>query len=247
MSRHGRTNSRTTEVHDIKMFLSILNRLDFVGDREAPAVEFLTQGHRHSVLQVRTTHLQNGLEFVSLLVEGSDEVFNSLQHHIAAEQQGNVESGRIRVVGGLTEVSVVVRRNQSVVTLLGTQLFSGQVADDFIAVHVRGRTGTTLDPVGHELIMVFASDQLVASPDQSVSDVGRDRAEFLVGHSSSLLHIGKADDEERFLSHGHFRHMEVFLATKGLHTIVAIIRNFLATKEVIFNTRHVFLLLVKSY
>ena len=163
MSRHGRTNSRTTEVHDIKMFLSILNRLDFVGDREAPAVEFLTQGHRHSVLQVRTTHLQNGLEFVSLLVEGSDEVFNSLQHHIAAGATRQRGKRSIRVVGGLTEVSMVVRRNQSVVTLLGTQLFSGQVADDFIAVHVRGRTGTTLDPVGHELIMVFASDQLVAS------------------------------------------------------------------------------------
>ena len=246
MCRHGRTDGGGAEVDDLQVFLRFADRLDFIGDREAPAVEFLAEGHRNSVLQVGATHLQNTLEFFALLVEGGNEVFNRLQKHVAPEHQRKVQSRRIRVVGGLTEVGVVVRGNALVVALDGTQLFSSEVADHFVAVHVRGRTGTALEPVGHKLITVLAGDQLIARPDESVGDISRNRAEFLVGHGGSLLDIAEGDDKEGFLAHRHFRDVEVLLAAQRLHAVVAIIRYFQIAQKIVFNTRHLLQLLFRS-
>ena len=148
-----------------------------------------------------------------------------------------MKSGRVRVVRGLTEVGVVVR-GDLLVALGEAEVFASEVADHFVAVHVGRRAGTTLEPVGHELVVVLASDELFASPNQSVSDVGRDAAEFLVGHGGGLLHIAVGLSEERFLRHRHFRDVEVLLAAHGLHAIVDIIRNLEFAKEVAFNTRH---------
>ena len=235
---HGRTDGGAAEVDALQVFLSFADHLDFVIDREAPAVEFLAERHRNSVLQVGTAHLQNTLEFFGLLVEGADQVFNGLQEHVAAQQQSKVKSRRVGVVRGLTEVGVVVGAHALAVALHRAELFAGEVADDFVAVHVRGGTGTALQPIGHELITVLAGDDLIAGPDERVSDVGRDRAEFLVGHRSSLLHIAVGDDEERFLAHRHFGDVEVFLAAQRLNAVVAIISDFELTQEVTFKTRH---------
>ena len=208
MSRHGRTNSRTTEVHDIKMFLSILNRLDFVGDREAPAVEFLTHGHRASVLEVGAAHLQHVLEFVSLLVVGLNELLQGLQEVFRAVVHREVQSGRVRIVRGLTEVRVVVRRHLLLGALRETQLLAGDAADHFVRIHV-GR-----------------------------SNVRRDRAEFLVRTGSRLLHLSESLDEVLIFIHRVLSDVEVFLAAQGLNAVVHVIRNLEIAKEIMLNTGH---------
>ena len=237
MRRHGRADGGSAEVDNLEVFLSFLDRLDFVGDGEAPAVEFLTEGHRNGVLKVGTAHLENVLGFFSLLVEGSDEVFNSLEKDVGAKDQGQVEGRRVGVVRGLTEVGVVVR-GDLLVALREAEVFASEVAEHFVAVHVRGRASATLEPIGDELVVVLASDDLIAGPDQGVSDVGRDATEFLVRHHGGLLHIAVGDGEERFLGHRHFGDVEVVLTTHRLDAVVGFIRNLEFAKEVAFNTRH---------
>ena len=190
-----------------------------------------------------TTHLEHALEFFRLLEEGIDQIFNSLEQHVATQEEHQVKSRRVRVVRGLTEVGMIVRGNALGVALNRAELFTCQVANHFVDVHVRRSASTTLQPVGHKLILILASDQFIAGPDESVSDISRDRAEFLVGQSGSLLHIRISDQEERFHVVRHFRDMEVFLATERLNAIVAIIGNFELTKEVTFKARHLNLLL----
>ena len=243
VSRDACANGGGAEVHAKQVFLSFTDGLEFVIDGEAPAVEFLAERHRNSILQVGAAHLENALEFFSLLVVGGDEIFDRLHEHVAAQQESEVKSGRIGVVGGLTEVCVVVGAHTLVVALDGTEVFSSEVADHFVAVHVGGRTSTTLQPVSHELIVVLAFDELIAGPNESIGDISGDRAEFLVGQSGSLLDITESDNEERFLAHGHFRDVEVVLAADRLYAVVAIVGDLTVAKEVVFNTRHCCLLL----
>ena len=135
-----------------------------------------------------------------------------------------MKSRRIRVVRRLAEVGVVVR-GDLLVTLCEAKVFASEVADNFVAVHVRGRAGTTLEPVSDELIVVLAGDELVAGPHERIGNISRDRAEFLVRERSGLLHISEGDGKERFLRHRHFRDVEILLAAHRLDAVVDVIRD----------------------
>ena len=239
MAGNRRADGGGAEVHDLEVFLSFTDRLDFVADRGAPAVEFLSEGHRNGVLQVGTAHLEDILRLFCLLVEAGDEVFNGLHEDVGAKDQREVKSRRIRVVCRLAEVGVVVR-GDLLVTLCEAKVFASEVADNFVAVHVRGRAGTTLEPVSDELIVVLAGDELVAGPHERIGNISRDRAEFLVRERSGLLHISEGDGKERFLRHRHFRDVEILLAAHRLDAVVDVIRDLEGTKEVVFNTGHVY-------
>ena len=239
MAGNRRADGGGAEVHDLEVFLSFTDRLDFVADRGAPAVEFLSEGHRNGVLQVGTAHLEDILRLFCLLVEAGDEVLNGLHEDVGAKDQREVKSRRIRVVCRLAEVGVVVR-GDLLVTLREAKVFASEVADNFVAVHVRGRAGTTLEPVSDELIVVLAGDELVAGPHERIGNISRDRAEFLVRERSGLLHISEGDGKERFLRHRHFRDVEILLAAHRLDAVVDVIRDLEGTKEVVFNTGHVY-------
>ena len=87
MAGNRRADGGGAEVHDLEVFLSFTDRLDFVADRGAPAVEFLSEGHRNGVLQVGTAHLEDILRLFCLLVEAGDEVLNGLHEDVGAKDQ----------------------------------------------------------------------------------------------------------------------------------------------------------------
>ena len=139
-----------------------------------------------------------------------------------------MDSGRVCVVRGLTEVSIVVRVDDGVVTELTAEMFDSEVGDNFVSVHVGRSTGTALQPVSDELVTIFFSvvDELVASPDHCVGNFRFNNAEFLISHRSCFLNISKGDDEVDFLVVLFFSDEEVFFAAKGLNAIVSVGRNF---------------------
>ena len=149
-----------------------------------------------------------------------------------------MQSGRVRIVRGLTEVRVVVRRHLLLGALRETQLLTGDAADHFVRVHVSRSAGTALEPVGNELVAVLAFEQLIAGVDQGISDVRRNRAEFLVRPGSSLLHLSESLDEVLVFVHRMLSDVEVFLAAQGLNAVVHVIRNLEVAKEIMLNTGH---------
>ena len=210
------------------MFLSSAQVFDFVIDSEAPAVEFLSQSHRNSVLEVGTAHLQSLIEFFSLGIECVTQFFSGLDKDVGAEDAAQMNSGRICVVCGLTEVCVVVRVDDGVVTELTAEMFDSEVGDNFVSVHVGGSTCSALQPVSDELVTIFFSvvDELIASPDHCIGNFRFNNAEFLISHRSCFLNISKSDDEVDFLVVLLFSDEEVFFAAKGLDAVVGISRNF---------------------
>ena len=139
-----------------------------------------------------------------------------------------MDSGRIGVVCGLTEVSIVVRVNDGVIAKLAAEMFDSKVGDDFVGIHVGGGTGTALQPVSDELVAIFFGvvDELVACPDHCVGNFGFNNAEFFVRHSSCFFDISKSDDEVDFLVVLFFSDEEVFFTAKRLNAVVGISRNF---------------------
>ena len=191
-------------------------------------MEFLSQSHRNSVLEVGTAHLQSLIEFFSLGIECVAEFFSGLDKDVGAEDAAQMNSGRVCVVCGLTEVSIVVRINDGVIAKLAAEMFDSKVGDDFVGIHVGGGTGTALQPVSDELVAILFGvvDELVACPDHCISNFGFNNAEFLISHRSCFLNISKSDDEVDFLVVLLFSDEEVFFAAKGLDAIVSVGRNF---------------------
>ncbi len=175
-----------------------------------------------------TAHLQSLIEFFSLGIECVAEFFSGLDKDVGAEDAAQMNSGRVCVVCGLTEVSIVVRINDGVIAKLAAEMFDSKVGDDFVGIHVGGGTGTALQPVSDELVAILFGvvDELVACPDHCISNFGFNNAEFLISHRSCFLNISKSDDEIDFLVVLFFSDKEVFFTAKRLNAVVGISRNF---------------------
>ncbi len=122
-------------------------------------MELLTQGHRHRILQLGTTHLQDALELGGLGIEGGDQCFQRVQGGVGAVDHGHAETGGVGIVGGLTLVDVVIGVDDVVAALGQAHDFEGDVGQDFVGVHVDGGAGTTLVNVDRELVEAFAGVQ----------------------------------------------------------------------------------------
>ena len=175
-----------------------------------------------------TAHLQSLIEFFSLGIECVAEFFSGLDKDVGAEDAAQMNSGRVCVVCGLTEVSIVVRINDGVIAKLAAEMFDSKVGDDFVGIHVGGGTGTALQPVSDELVTIFFSvvDELIASQIIASATSGLTTPSSLLAIAASFLNISKSDDEVDFLVVLLFSDEEVFFAAKGLDAIVSVGRNF---------------------
>ena len=79
-----------------------------------------------------------------------------------AEQQADVQRGRVDVVGRLRRVDVVVRVAVLVLALRVAQQLERAVGDHLVGVHVGRGAGAALDHVDDELLVQLAVDDLLA-------------------------------------------------------------------------------------
>ena len=109
---------------------------DFLLQVVSIGIEFLSDGHRHGILQLGASHLDSIGILVSLISEGADESRQS-SHQVSVhtdERQAN--GGRIHIIGTLTAVAMVVRRAILILALLVSHDFQGTVGDDLVGIHI---------------------------------------------------------------------------------------------------------------
>jgi len=78
---------------------------------------------------------------------------------------------------------------------LAAHEFGGAVGDDLVRVHIRRGPGAGLEDIDRELVVVFASDDLVGGLDDRLGDVVVDQAEVAVGLCGGLLDDAEPADE----------------------------------------------------
>ena len=168
---------------------SVVEVSDLVAEDRSEATEGLAERHRHSVLELRTTHLDDVCELLRLLLESFDELDEVGTELEVRSVETEVDSRGVCVVGRLRAVHVVVRREVLELTLLVAHDLERTVADDLVGIHVRRRTCAPLDHVDGEVLVVLAFEELVASLDDSILLLVGEKAKAVVSDSgSSLVH-----------------------------------------------------------
>src|SRR5699024_3727763 len=142
------------------------------------AGEFLAEGNWDSIHQVGTAGLNNVLPLVSLLQQRFVKHLKTWNQVIDGSfGRSNVGCGREGVIGRLTHVHVVVR------VQLNTVLLS-EGSDDLVGVHVGRSTGTGLEDIDRELIVVLTGGNFLACRDDGVGDFRVERSGVLVDLST---------------------------------------------------------------
>ena len=67
-----------------------------------------------------------------------------LHYFVIVQQQGNMDGGRVYIVGGLTHIQVIMRFNNMVFSFFLSTHFKCNIGKHFVGIHVGGCSGTTL-------------------------------------------------------------------------------------------------------
>jgi hypothetical protein len=129
---------------------------------------------------------------------------------------------------------MIVGVDNGVVTFLTAQNLNGAVGDDFICIHVSGRTCTALDGVADKLVMKLSGKNLVTNLANGIFDFGVKFSHVVVANCAGFFDFGKGIDE--LSSESLTGYLKVFKPSQGLNTVVSIDRYLLGTNRVFFYT-----------
>ena len=228
------TDCGSAHVEGANLFLRGIKALNIAADGARISVELLAETNRHGVLKLGAAHLNDGVELLGLFAQC---LLEALQLNLRLAEQGkccHLSAGRKHVVGGLTEVHVVVRVHEAVVALHAAQDFDGAVCDDLVCVHVERGTCAALNRVDNELVVELAVDDLIAGLYDSTCALLGELADLEVRDCGGLLNLRHADDELRV--HLETRDVEVLVCAERLYAVIRSCRNFLFADGIVLET-----------
>uniref|UniRef100_A0A6B0VA16 Uncharacterized protein n=1 Tax=Ixodes ricinus TaxID=34613 RepID=A0A6B0VA16_IXORI len=115
-----------------------LDPLDAVLNLSSVATKLLPQRQRHCILGVGPANLDDVLELLGLLAQGVQKMLEGRQQPcVDLHGNRNVHGCRVRVVGALALVDVVVGVDGALAAQLAAEDLDGPVGDHLVHVHVR--------------------------------------------------------------------------------------------------------------
>ena len=185
-------------------------------------IELLPEGHRHSILQLRASHLDGVTILVSLVAECRDESGERADECLVHTDNGQADGGGIDIIGRLSAVDVVVGIAILILTLLVPHDLECAVGNDLIGIHVHRRAGTALHHVDGEVLVELAIDDLAASLGNGTCNLVVDSAQRMIGLHGGELHVSDGDDIVGIVAHLLARDMIVVDGALCLHTVVSL-------------------------
>ena len=174
---------------------------DFLFEVVGVCLELLSDSHRHSVLQLCTSHLDCVVILLSLVAESTDKTGQSTYQMDVHADERQADRCRVSVVCALSTVHVVVRRAILVFALVVSEDFERAVSDHLVGVHVYRCSCTTLYHVDREVFMPLSVDNLAASLCHSSGNLVVDNSERVVCLCGSEFHVCCSDNEIRIVTH----------------------------------------------
>ena len=219
------------------MLLRLSQHRDLAVQRSREGVEFLPDGHRHGVLQLGASHLDDVDVLVALRAERVGQLLQLGDQLVVAQDERHLDRRRVGVVRRLRHVQVVVRLDDLVVALLVPGHLEGDVGQHFVGVHVGRRAGAALVPVDQELIVVLA----VTHGLRGLLD-GRQLflfhgADVGVRRAAASFTMAQASTNPGIVVDRNSRDLEVLERAGRLHAVVGIRRNLLFSQEILFSSR----------
>lgn len=174
------SDSGTTLSQQLQIGQGALDTLDTKVKLSNIAREFLGQGERGSILQVRTSNLDNllGFKIVYLCLKSCSKAVESRQQiTLKLEHCGDVHDGGKGVVGGGASVDVVVGVDGSLGAHLAAEDLNGTVRDDLVGVHVGLGARAGLPDDEGEVVKELAIGNFFGGLLDGLSDLGICRQE----------------------------------------------------------------------
>ena len=234
LSVQSRTDSGAAHVDRVDVPLNVADAAHGAAHGGRVRAHLLSQRDGDSVLQMGTSHLEDGAERGRLFLKLRGETVERCEEYRALYREADLDARRERVVRRLRHIRVIVRRDDVVASLRIAAQLEGAVAEHLVHVHVDGCARTALNRVDRELLNVPARDDLVCRLHEHVADFVRETACIHVRKSRRLFHRGKCFDKIgiELLS----RDVEILDGTHRLHAVVNIIGDFQFTEKIVFRS-----------
>ena len=117
------------------------------------SIKSLSKCHWYGIFQLGTSHLNNVCKLRSFLSESLDQCCKVFHQFKMGIIQTNVNGCRIRVIGRLRTIDVIVGRAVLVLSACVSHQFQ---CNHFIGIHVGSGSGPSLNHIYRELVMMFS-------------------------------------------------------------------------------------------
>ena len=231
------TNRRAAHVDLVKEPDVLREPFDLLAEGDGISLEFLTEGHRHRVLQLGAAHLEHIGEFDTFGAEGVDQTPQGIEQQLVAVANGKFDGRGVGVVGRLRFVDVVVGMYGFVGTTRAAEDLAGPIGDDLVGVHVGRGAGPTLQHVEHEVFVQLAGEDFAARFFNGTGHFGRKFAQLAIGLGRGDFDHGKSADQRRIVRKGHPGDVEVLNAAQGLNAVVGVFGNLDLPQEIVLEAR----------
>ena len=218
--------------------------LDLVTEHPCETAESLSQSHRHGILKLGASHLDDVLEFLGLGGEGVHKRCEMRLEALHLDIETYVDGGRISVVGGLRTVHMVVGRAVLVLAALVAHDFQRTVGDDLVGVHVGRSAGASLYHVYGEMLEVLAVHYLAACLREGDELFVGQQAELMVRHGGTELGDCQTFDECRIVREMKFADFKILYASHCLYAVQCTFRHLLGADKVGLRAESLFTVLV---
>ena len=213
-----------------------LQPLGVLGDHDGVRAEFLAQGHRYRVLQLRAAHLEHAAELVRLGQEGGGHLQHRGVQGGDVHLECNLHRRGIDVVGALAAIDVFERMQSVVVPAAGAEYLERSVGDHLVGVHVGGRARAALDDVDDELVVQFTVADLGAGRLDRGGTLVIEQTEFPISPCGSLFHCSQGVDELWIRAQRDARNGEVRQGARGVYAVVGQFGNLAAAQRIVLTT-----------
>ncbi len=186
-----------------------VHRLQVEFEERRPRVEFLTEGHRHGVLQLRAPDRHVVRVLVRQLVERRAQAPGRFGERGQAAADRELARRGVGVVRRLRMVDVVVGVDVVVVAARAPADLERAVRDDLVHVHVEARAGTALQHIDGELVGERAVLDLLARLLERLGLARVDQPEFGVRDRAGALDDGVGADERLMRAVRNAAHREI--------------------------------------
>ena len=141
-----------------------LQRIHGAIDHFGIGAELLPQGHGYGILVFGAIHLQHIDKFPALGGQGRFETLHGAEQFLEGKNNGQLDRGRVGVIGGLGAVDVVVGVQVLVLSFGMAQNFQPPIGDDLVGIHVGGGPRPALEHVHHEMVVKLSGEQFRRRP-----------------------------------------------------------------------------------
>ena len=161
----------------------------------------MSKSHRHSILQLGTSHFDHISELFSFSAESIGKCLYMLYQNFIHIEYCKLDSSRVGIIGRLRTIYMVIGVAVYIVSFFEAKNFQSTVSDYLVSIHVHRSTSSSLEHVYRELVMELTINDLMSCFFYGGTYFFRDYTKGGIGLNCCQFYKSKSTDELRIIIH----------------------------------------------